>query len=60
MRPGGRLTKSLEAMGAWTAWDLAYADMAMIHKLFGCALECTNRELRSGEWLRVHQASDLK
>lgn len=57
---GRRLTKSLEIMGIKTAWDLAQADLAVIRKTFGRVLERTARELRGEEWLRMHQAPDLK
>ncbi len=57
---GRRLTKSLEIMGIKTAWDLAQADLAIIRKTFGRVLERTARELRGEEWLRMHQAPDLK
>lgn len=57
---GRRLNKSLETMGIKTAWDLAHADLSMIRKSFGRVLERTARELRGEEWLRMHQAPDLK
>lgn len=57
---GRRLTKSLEVMGINTAWDLAHADLSIIRKTFGRVLERTARELRGEEWLRIHQAPDLK
>lgn len=57
---GRRISKSLEAMGIKTAWDLAQADLAVIRKVFGRVLERTARELRGEEWLRMHQAPDLK
>ncbi|MCS7727571.1 Y-family DNA polymerase [Pseudomonas aeruginosa] len=57
---GRRLTKSLEAMGIKTAWDLAHADLQIIRKVFGRVLERTARELRGEEWLRMHQSPDLK
>lgn len=57
---GRRLSKSLEVMGIRTAWDLAHADPSDIRKTFGRVLERTARELRGEEWLRMHQAPDLK
>lgn len=57
---GRRLTKSLEAMGIKTAWDLAHADLQIIRKVFGRVLERTARELRGEEWLRMHQSPDIK
>ncbi|MFY1022091.1 Y-family DNA polymerase [Ectopseudomonas khazarica] len=57
---GRRLSKSLEVIGIKTAWDLAHADLSMIRKSFGRVLERTARELRGEEWLRMHQAPDLK
>lgn len=57
---GRRLTQSLEAIGIRTAWDLAHADLSMIRKTFGRVLERTARELMGEEWLRMHQAPDLK
>jgi DNA polymerase V len=57
---GRRLTQSLEVIGIKTAWDLAHADIGVIRKTFGRVLERTARELRGEEWLRMHQAPDLK
>lgn len=57
---GRRLSKSLEVMNIKTAWDLAKADTGMIRKTFGRVLERTARELGGEEWLRMHQAPDLK
>ncbi|MGG2396341.1 Y-family DNA polymerase [Pseudomonas sp. SH1-B] len=57
---GRRLSKSLEVMNIKTAWDLAQADPSMIRKTFGRVLERTARELCGEEWLRMHQAPDLK
>lgn len=57
---GRRLKQSLEAMGIKTAWDLANADLTMIRKTFGRVLERTARELCGEEWIRMHQAPDMK
>ena len=57
---GRRLSKSLDILGIETAWDLANADLSMIRKTFGRVLERTARELCGEEWLRMHQAPDLK
>ncbi|WP_346727566.1 Y-family DNA polymerase [Zestomonas insulae] len=57
---GRRLSKTLQAMNINTAWHLAHADLTLIRKVFGRVLERTARELRGEEWLRMHQAPDLK